>query len=83
MYNIEFDKKAANFFKKLDKNLQERIGKKINELENNPYLGEQLIGNLSGLRRLRIGDYRVIYKVKNEQLIILILDVGHRKNIYK
>lgn len=83
MYEIIFDKSAAKFFKKLDKNLQERIGKKIGLLKNNPMLGESLIGNLSGLRRLRVGDYRIIYKIKNEQLIILILDIGHRKNIYQ
>ena len=82
MYNIEFDKKAVDFFKKLDKSLQNRIGKKIELLKNNPLLGIPLVGNLSGFYKLRVGDYRVIYKIKNEQLIILILDVGHRKNIY-
>ena len=82
MYNIEFDKKAADFFKKLDKSLQNRIGKKIELLKNNPHLGIPLVGNLSGFYKLRVGDYRVVYKIKNEQLIILILDVGHRKNIY-
>ncbi len=83
MYEIIFDNSAAKFFKKLDRNLQERIGKKIELLKNNPMLGESLIGNLSGLKRLRVGDYRIIYQIKNEQLIILILDIGHRKNIYE
>ena len=83
MYEIIFDKSAAKFFKKLDKTLQERIGKKIELLKDNPMLGESLIGNLSGLKKLRIGDYRVIYKIKNEQLVVLILDIGHRKNIYE
>jgi mRNA interferase RelE/StbE len=82
MYNIEFDKKAVYFFKKLDKSAQERIAKKIELLKNNPHLGIPLVENLSGLYKLRIGNYRVIYKIKNEQLIILILDIGHRKNIY-
>ena len=82
MYNIEFDKKAADFFKKLDKSLQNRIGKKIELLKNNPHLGIPLVGNLSGFYKLRVGDYRIVYKIKNEQLIILILDIGHRKNIY-
>jgi mRNA interferase RelE/StbE len=82
MYNIEFDKRAADFFKKLDKSLQERIGKKIELLKDNPHLGAPLVGNFSGLWKLRIGDYRIIYKIKNEQLIILIFDIGHRKNIY-
>lgn len=82
MYRLIFEKSALNFFRKLDKNLQERIGKKIESLKNNPSLGESLIGNLSGLYRLRIGDYRVIYKIKNEELIILVLKIRRRKNIY-
>jgi len=82
MYNIEFDKKAADFFKKLDKSLQNRIGKKIELLKNNPRLGIPLVGNLSGFYKLRVGDYRIIYQIKNEQLIILVLDIEHRKSIY-
>jgi mRNA interferase RelE/StbE len=82
MYNIKFDKKAADFFRKLDKSLQERIGKKIESLKNNPHFGIPLVGNFSGFFKLRIGDYRVIYQIRNEQLLILILEIGHRKNIY-
>jgi mRNA interferase RelE/StbE len=82
MYEIIFDKKASGFFKKLDSNIQTIIGKKIEKLKENPYLGEPLVGNLVGLRSLRIEKYRVIYKINNNQLIILILDIGHRKNIY-
>jgi mRNA interferase RelE/StbE len=82
MYNIEFDKKAADFFRKLDEPLQKRIGKKIELLKNSPHSGIPLVGNFSGFYKLRIGDYRVIYKIKNEQLTILILDIGHRKNVY-
>ena len=82
MYNIEFDKKVADLFRKLDKSLQERIGKKIELLKNNPHLGIPLVGNFSGLWKLRIGEYMAVYQIKNEQLIILILKIGHRKNIY-
>jgi mRNA interferase RelE/StbE len=82
MYNIIFEKKALDFFTKLDKTNQERIGRKIELLKNNPQLGYPLIGNLSGLWKLRIGDYRVLYKIKNEQLIVLVIKIGHRKNIY-
>jgi len=82
MYNILFDKKALDFFKKLDKSIQERIGKKIQELAGNPRLGVPLIGNLAGLWKLRIGDYRVIYKIIEGNLVILVLKIGHRKNVY-
>ena len=83
MYEIIFDKKVADLFRKLDKSLQRVIVKKINELRLNPYLGKPLSGNLSGLWRLRCGKYRIVYQVKNNELIILILNIGHRKNIYE
>jgi len=47
-----------------------------------PDLGKQLAGHLKGLRSLRIGEYRVIYKKEIKGLIVLIVAVGHRKSIY-
>ena len=82
MYKIVFAKKAADFLRKLDKIDLERISRKINEIQISPELGVPLTANLTGLWKLRIGDYRVIYQIKNEELIILILKIGHRKNIY-
>ena len=82
MYKIIFDGKALDFFKKLDKPGCERIGKKIEALKENPELGVPLLGNLSGLWKLRIGDYRIIYKIFNNDLVILIIKIGHRKNVY-
>ena len=83
MYKIIFSKKAFNFFKKLDKQIQERIAKKIEELKENPHLGIPLVGNLAGLWKLRTGDYRVVYQIKNNEMVLLLLDIGHRKNIYE
>lgn len=82
MFKIIFQRQPLNFFSKLDKNLQERIGKKIEELKTNPKMGIPLVGNLAGMYKLRIGDYRIIYTLEHEKLIILILKMGHRKNIY-
>jgi len=82
MYRIHFTKKAANFIRKLDKINQERISKKIDELKNNPELGVPLTGNLAGLWKLRIGDYRAIYQIIHNEFIILILRLRHRKNAY-
>jgi len=82
MYKIILEKKPENFFRKLEKKEQERIAKKFNELEKNPELGKPLTANLAGLWSLRIGDYRAIYQIKNDELIILVLKLGHRKNVY-
>ena len=82
MYDIILEKKSENFFRKLERKEQERITKKFNELEKNPELGKPLTANLAGLWSLRFGDYRAIYQIKQSELIILVLKLGHRKNIY-
>lgn len=82
MYNIILEKKPENFFRKLERKEQERIAKKFNELEKNPELGKPLTANLAGLWSLRFGDYRAIYQIKQSELIILVLKLGHRKDVY-
>ena len=83
MYDIILEKKSENFFRKLERKEQERITKKFNELEKNPELGKPLTANLAGLWSLRFGDYRAIYQIKQSELIIFVLKLGHRKNIYE
>ena len=55
----------------------------VDELSVNPYKGKALKGKWLGLRRIRIGRYRVIYSVLNKELLVLILRVGHRKGVYR
>lgn len=63
--------------------LQERILGAIEELENEPRpSGCKKLKDQGGLFRLRVGDYRVIYDVKDKILVVLVVEVGNRKNIY-
>ena len=82
MYKIEFDEKAFRDFKKLDKFTQERMGRKIEDLKSNPELGKPLTGKLAGLWSLRTGDYRALYQIRHNELLILVLKIRHRKNAY-
>ena len=82
MYKIIFGGPADRFFRKLDKSNQVRLGKKILELESNPFLGKSLAGNFISLRSLRVGEYRIIYQIKSNDCVILVLKIGHRKNVY-
>ena len=82
MHSINLDKNAKTFLKKLDKFEQEKILNKLEDLKENPQLGKPLTGNLAGLWSLRIAKYRALYRILEDKLIILILDIGHRKNIY-
>jgi mRNA interferase RelE/StbE len=82
MYRIRVEKKAAEFFRKLDSFNQERIGRRIEQLKTNPRLGVPLTGNLTGLWKLRVGDYRVIYHLNDSELVVAIIKMGHRRNVY-
>lgn len=76
---------AKKDLKKLDKSIQKKVSAyldEVAELENPRSRGKGLSSNLHGLWRYRVGDYRILCKIKDEELIILVLEVGHRKNIY-
>lgn len=83
MYKISLDSSAKKSLRKLDSYSQKKIINKLKKLRENQEMGKPLIGNLSGLWRLRIGKYRVIYQIKKFELLILVLDIGHRKTIYR
>ena len=86
MYRLEFLPLAQKEFKRLDKIAQIKIKKKLLILTENPDVLRNNIkalkGQYSGLFRLRVADYRVIFRVKDEQVLIIIVRIGHRKNVY-
>ncbi|MBF6625908.1 type II toxin-antitoxin system RelE/ParE family toxin [Aerococcaceae bacterium zg-BR9] len=70
-------------FKKLDKFVQKQIKSYLESVVTNPRSKEKgLVANRSGQWRYRIGDYRVIVNIQDNEMVILALEVGHRKNIY-
>lgn len=80
-YKIEFDKRAIKFISKQPKPQRERLFKAISIL---PLSGDiKAMQGHPGYFRLRVGDYRVIYTVDNNVLIVRIIEVGNRGDIYK
>jgi len=77
---------ASKQIKKLDQSTQERIIKFLRttvENSNNPrQVGKALTGKLGNLWRYRVGDYRIICRIKDNLLVVLVLEVGHRKDVY-
>jgi len=82
-YTIQYTKEAKKKIEKLDSSILVIIRKAIESLLSNPYKGKPLSYELAGLRSLRTTDYRIIYRIKEEQLIIIVISVGYRKEIYK
>ncbi len=80
-YEIVLSKKAFNQLKKLDKTAQKRIFKALERIRIRP---EEYVQKLVGSSefRLRVEDYRLILDIDKEKIQILVLKIGHRKNIY-
>ncbi|MGJ5633562.1 type II toxin-antitoxin system RelE family toxin [Nostoc sp. CALU 1950] len=83
-YEIKFTKGARKMFKKLSQELQDRIQPKIDELaiEPRPNGVKKLQGG-ENTYRIRVGDYRVIYDIFDDVLLVNVIDVGHRSKVYK
>ena len=62
--------------------ISEKLNKKIKKMDPRRY-GKPLKGNLSGLWRYRIMDYRLIVDIQDDKLVIVAIDIAHRKEIYK
>lgn len=83
-YRVEFTRQAAKFFKNLPLQEQQCLKLKIDALSAEPRpSGVVKLASEEDLYRIRVGNYRVIYTIQDKQLIILILKIGHRKDVYK
>lgn len=87
VWRIEFTTEAARQLRKLDRTVAGRIAAFLTETITSfpdPRLrGKALTGNLSGLWRYRVGKYRVLCEIGNGQLLVLVVQVDHRSDIYR
>jgi mRNA interferase RelE/StbE len=83
-WQIEFDKRAKKELQKLDRHVQKIILAYCREkISKDPKtLGKALTGDLAGLWRFRVGNYRLVCKLEDEKICVLVLRLGHRKSIY-
>ncbi len=83
MYIISIKQSAIKALSRIDLAQRTRLIEAIDKLKTNPNAGSVLKGEFFGLRRIRIGDYRIVYEVQNAQLAILVVRVAHRREVYK
>ena len=81
MYVIFFSEKAKKQLGKLEHSVQERIFHALDKIKIRP---EAFVTKLVGdpAYKLRVGDYRVLLDINNEKLLLLVIKIGHRKNVY-
>ena len=83
-YTIDFSHRAAHQFKDLPKQAQVRLKPKIDALAENPRpRGVEKLKGEDDLYRIRVGDYRVIYQIRDKSLIVLVVKIGDRKEVYQ
>jgi mRNA interferase RelE/StbE len=82
-YQVIFDPGALREFDKLPKAQQRRVGKIVDDLEQDPRpAGAKKLTDVEAYK-LRVGDYRVVYTIRDDLLIVLVVKVGNRRDVYK
>jgi mRNA interferase RelE/StbE len=83
-YRIEFSHRAAKAYHALPEDVRRRIEPKIDALAEHPRPhGARKIEGEETAYRVRVGDYRILYEVHDRPLLILIMNVGHRREVYR
>ena len=84
VYRIEIARDALRALSKLEKPIRRRIEAAIDRLADDPRpAGVVAVKSMPGHLRMRVGDYRVIYEVQDHMLVVLIVECGHRREIYR
>ena len=82
-FRAVYTEEAVRQIGKLDTVIKERVRLAIERLTVRPELGKRLTGLLSDRWSYRVGDWRILYRIRRAEVVILILTVGHRREIYR
>jgi mRNA interferase RelE/StbE len=86
VWRVEFDPDAARELRKLGHEARRLIQKYLRERvatdEDPRRFGHALLGDLKSLWRYRVGDYRIVADIRDKEIVVMIIAVGHRRNIY-
>jgi mRNA interferase RelE/StbE len=84
-YKVEITTEAKDFLRDLDKSTRGRISKRINDLATDPRPSghKKLKGQAEDIYRIRAGNYRVLYVIRDDVLKVIVIKVDHRKDVYR
>lgn len=83
-YKLLIDDKVIKDLKQIDKFWQKKIIEVIKtKLAENPYIGKPLVGNLSPYYRLRVADYRIVYEINEDEVVVIVVKIQHSKDVYR
>ena len=81
-YAVHIKRSAAKALQTITRDERLRLIEPIDRFAT-PGAGSMLKGEFSGLRRLRVGNFRIVYEVQAQQLVVLVVRIGHRRDIYR
>ena len=86
-WTVRISNVAERQLRKLDRSIQKRIldwlDDRIEGCKNPRHFGEPLKGDHAGLWRYRVGDYRILCEIQDERIVVLVLTIGHRRQVYE
>ena len=84
IYKIEFTSRAFNDIFRLPRVIQTRLRPRIDALAHEPRpRGARRLSENARLWRLRVGDYRIVYEIRDRELIVAVIRLGHRRDVYR
>lgn len=83
MYRLTLTAAAKKDLRTLDKKYRSAVDKALNRLQSNPRIGEQLKGDLKGYWKLRFSRYRIIYQIQDLILLVIVMEIRHRRDVYR
>lgn len=82
-YSLKIKSSAVKELARINKPERLRLIKAIDRLPDNPYRGKKLKGERTGLRRIRVGSFRIVYEIREHELLILVIKASHRQHAYQ
>ena len=82
-YSVRIKRSATRELAQIARRDRDRLVYAIDRLGEHPHVGYPLKGDLRGLRRIRVGDYRVVYEVLDGELVVLVVRIAHRREAYR
>jgi mRNA interferase RelE/StbE len=81
--SVKIKASAARQLERLDAGTRRLLVEQVDRWATDPHVGTVLKGELDGLRRVRVGSYRIVFEVWNRELVVLVVRVGHRSGVYR
>ena len=83
MWTVKLSKQATDFLEAQGGKTAVQLGHGLTELSSNAYAGKSLKGELKGYWSLRVGEYRIIYTIQRQEVVVEVLRIHHRKEVYE